>query len=44
MISFPLSWVFGMLGIVHDRRKWVALAVAIVASGFLLLGLWNVLT
>ena len=44
MASFPLAWIFGMLGIVNDRRKWLAVSVAIIAGGFLLLGLWDVLT
>lgn len=42
MASFSLSGVFGMLGILHDRRRWLAVLVTVISGGFLLLMLlWN---
>ena len=42
MTAFSLGAVFGMLGIRHDQRKWLALLVGSIAGGFLLLMLlWN---
>ena len=42
MVSFSLAGVFATLGIRHDRRKWLAVLVAAIAGGFLLLTLlWN---
>jgi hypothetical protein len=40
MVSFSLAGVFATLGIRHDRRKWLAVLVAAIAGGFLLLTLW----
>ena len=37
MAGFSLSGVFGVLGMQCDRRKWLAVLVAIIAGGFLLL-------
>ena len=42
MASFSLAGVYAVLGIVHDRQKWLAVLVAAIAGGFLLLMLlWN---
>ena len=40
MASFSLAGVAATLGIMHDRRKWLAVLVTALAGGFLLLTLW----
>jgi hypothetical protein len=43
--SFSGSGVFGLLGILHDRRRWLAVLVGAISGGFLLLMLlWSGLT
>jgi hypothetical protein len=37
MASFSLSGAFGVLGILHDRRRWLAVLVGVISGGFLLL-------
>lgn len=45
MASFSLAGIYAVLGIVHDRQKWLAILVAVISGGFLLLMLrWNGLT
>jgi len=36
MCSFPTALVLGILGIVFDRRKVLAIIVTIIAAGFIL--------
>jgi hypothetical protein len=36
MFSFPVSLIFGIVGIVCDRRKLLAIIATIIAGGFAL--------
>jgi uncharacterized membrane protein YedE/YeeE len=36
MCSFPAALVLGILGIVYDRRKVLAIIATIIATGFVL--------
>jgi hypothetical protein len=40
MFSFPVSLMFGIIGIIFDRRKWLAISVTIIAAGLLLVHLF----
>jgi len=37
MFSFPAALLFGILGIVHDRRKSLAIVTTLIAGGIILL-------
>ena len=42
MVSFALAGVFGTIGFMQDRRRWLALVVGSVAIWFLLVMLlWH---
>jgi len=37
MVSFPMAALMGLIGIVADRRKWLAATVTLIAGGAILL-------
>ena len=37
MFSFPAALIFGIVGIIHDRQKLLAIAVTLIAGGLMLL-------
>jgi len=42
MVSFPAALVVGIVGIIRDRRKILAIIIMIVAAGFVLFYLFCV--
>ena len=38
MFSFPTTLIFGIVGIIHDRRKLLAIVTTLIAGG--LMALW----
>lgn len=42
MLSFPVALVFGIVGILRDSRKLLAVITAIVAAGFVFFYLFRV--
>jgi len=42
MVSFPLALIFGIVGIVADRQKLLAVVCTLVAGGFVLFYLYMV--
>ena len=42
MCSFPVALVLGILGIVFDRRKVLAIITTIIAAGFVLFYLFMI--
>jgi hypothetical protein len=43
MFSFPAALVLGILGIVYDRRKVLAIIATIIAAAFVLLYLFSII-
>jgi hypothetical protein len=37
LFSFPAALLFGILGIIHDRRKLLAIVTTLIATGLVLL-------
>jgi hypothetical protein len=37
MFSFPAALIFGIVGIIHDRHKLLAITVTLIAGGLMIL-------
>jgi len=42
MLSIPTALIFGIVGIIYDSRKVLAIITTIIASGFVLFYLWRI--
>jgi len=42
MFSFPAAFVFGIVGIIRDQTKWLALITTAISAGLLLLYLYMI--
>ena len=40
MFSFPVSLMFGVIGIIFDRHKWLAIITTIIAGGMVFVYLY----
>ncbi|MHC4230675.1 MAG: hypothetical protein ACYSWW_15475 [Planctomycetota bacterium] len=41
MFSFPAALVYGIVGIIHDSQKWLAITTTIIVGGLILLYLFK---
>jgi hypothetical protein len=37
MFSFPTALIFGIWGIIHDRRQWLAIVVTLIAGSIMVM-------